>query len=137
MLSERDMKIYPDLAWLARQKKITILLLAIFGIVVFILSVIYQDIIYAIIRGFIFLIACLIFYFKSDSLIGYRIQIQHDGKIIIKVGLLKRLIPYTDIRNIHLEKQGNYWLIGEKRIKVPVAAYPDLDKKFEVIKTKN
>lgn len=129
--------IYPDLGWLTRQKKITILLLAIFGIVVFILSVIFQDIVYAVIRGFIFSIACLIIYFKSDSIIGYRIQIQRDGKIIIKIGFVKRMISYTDLGNIQLVKQGNYWLIGEKRIRVLIAAYPDLDKKIMALKTTN
>ena len=83
--------IYPDIKWLIRQKKIIIILLAIFGIVVFILSVIYQGFVYALIRGFIFLIACLIFYFKSDSLIGDRIIIQRDGRIIIKKGFIKIL----------------------------------------------
>ena len=129
--------IYPDLGWLTRQKKITILLLAIFGIVVFILSVIFQDIVYSVIRGFIFFIACLIIYFKSDSIIGYRIQIQRDGKIIIKIGFVKRVISYTDLGNIQLVKQGNYWLIGEKRIRVLIAAYPDLDKKIMALKTTN
>ncbi len=123
--------IYPDVGWFARQKKITILLLAIFGMVVFILSVIYQGIVYALIRGFLFIIACFIIYFKSDTLIGDRIIIQYDGKIIVKKGFIKKVINYSDLGNIPLFKEENHWLIGKKRIKVSVAAYPELDKKLE------
>lgn len=129
--------IYPDERWLERQKKITILLLTILGVIVFILSVIFQNMVYAIIRGFIFLIACLIFYFKSDSILGYRIQFQRDGKIIIKIGFIKRKISYLDLRNLQLVKLGKYWLVGEKRVKIPFAAYPDLDKKIEALKSTN
>ncbi len=129
--------IYPDIRWLIRQKKITIILLAIFGVVVFILSVIYQGIAYALIRGFIFLIACFIIYYKSDSLIRDGIIIQCDGKIIIKKGFIKKVINYNDLGNVPLVKEGNFWLIGEKIIKVSVAAYPDLDKKIEALKLKN
>ncbi len=129
--------IYPDIRWLIRQKKITIILLAIFGIVVFILSVIYQGIAYALIRGFIFLIVCFIIYYKSDSLMRDRIIIQRNGKIIIKKGFIKKVINYNDLGNVPLVKEGNYWLIGEKRIKVSVATYPDLYKKIEAHKIKN
>ncbi len=129
--------IYPDSRWLIRQKKITIILLAVFGIVVFILSVIYQGLVYALIRGLIFLIACFIIYYKSDSLIRDHIIIQRDGKIIIKKGFIKKVINYNDLGNIQWVKEGNYWLIGEKRIKVSFETYPDLDKKIEALKSKN
>jgi hypothetical protein len=127
--------IHADLRWLRKERNKTILILAIAGIIVFVLSIIYQDIYYAIVRGFIFSIACFIFYFKSDSIIGYHIQFQLDGKIIIKKGFLKRVISFTDLGNIHLVKKGKYWLIGEKRIRVLIAAFPDLDKKIKAIKS--
>lgn len=126
--------IHTDLKWLRKERNKTILILAILGIIVFVLSIIYQDIYYAIIRGFIFSIACLIFYFKSDSIIGFRIRFQRDGKIIIKRGLTKRVISYCDLGNNDLVKKGKYWLIGEKRVKLLIAAFPDLDKKIKVIK---
>ena len=129
--------IYPDAGWLKRQKKITILSLVIFGIIVFILSVIFQNIIYAIIRGFIFSIACLIIYYKSDLILNYRIQIQYDGKIIINTGLLKRKIIYTDLKSILLIKKKKYWLIGERKIKIPISTYPELNKQIEMLKTLN
>ena len=56
------------------------------------------------------------------------------GKIIVKRGLIKRVIFSPDLGNILLVKKGKNWLIGEKRIKVPVAAFPDLDKKIKAIK---
>jgi len=127
--------IHADLRWLRKERNKTILIMAILGIIVFILSIIYQDIVYAIIRGFIFSIACIIFYFKSDSIIGYHIKFKRDGKIIIKRGFQKRVIFYTDLENIHLVKKGKYWLIGEKRIRVLIAAFPDLDKMIEELKT--
>ena len=126
--------IHANLNWVRKEKKKTILVLIIAGILVFVLSVIYQDIYFALIRGFIFSIACFIIYFKSDSIIGYRIQFYRDGKIIIKKGLIKRVIFSPDSGNILLVKKGKNWLIGEKRIKVPIEAFPDLDKKIEAIK---
>ena len=127
--------IHADLNWVRKEKKKTILILIIAGILVFVLSVIYQDIYFALIRGFIFSIACFIIYFKSDSIIGYRIQFQRDGKIIVKRGLIKRVIFSPDLGNILLVKKGKNWLIGEKRVKVPIEAFPYLDKKIKAIKT--
>ena len=126
--------IHADLRWLRKERNKTILIMAILGIIVFILSIIYQDIYFALIRGFIFSIACFIFYFKSDSFISYQLIFYANGKIVFKKGLFKKEIFNIDLKNIPLVKKGKNWLIGEKRIKALLTAFPDLDKKIKAIK---
>ena len=70
-----------DKKWVLDQRNILILLLAILGIIVILLSIIFQDLIYGIIRGLIFLFAVLIVYYKPGFYSNYYIKFYHDGKI--------------------------------------------------------
>ena len=73
-------------------------------------------------------------YYKSDSILNYRIQFYGDGKIIVKKGLKSSVIFGTSVGNIHLVKKGKNWLIGIKKVKVPIEVFPNLEKKIKAIK---
>lgn len=124
-----------DADWIRLTRDKSILVLAISGVIVISLSIIFQYVYVAIIRGLIFLVAVLIFYFKPRSVINIRIQFFGDGKIIIKKGFIKSRILGTYAENIDLSKKGKNWLIGIKKVKVPVAAFPDLEQQIKAIRT--
>ena len=117
-----------DHNWQLKEKKKTIWILAVLGIIIFILSLIYQNIIYALVRALIISIACLILYFKSDSILVHQIQIYNDGTVTIRKGLRKIVIFHSDFENIFISQNNRYWVIGDKKIKLEVAAFPNITK---------
>lgn len=125
--------IHADTNWIRNQRNKSLLILAIAGIIIMILSIIFQNITYSIIRGLIFLLAGLIVYFKPEFISNYSIQFYRDGNIIVKKGFRKSVIFSTPIERIRLVQQGKNWLIGAKKVKLPIDAFPTLDKDFKKI----
>jgi len=122
-----------DKNWVVNQRNILILLLAIIGIIVVILSIIFQALIYGIIRGLIFLTTILIVYYKPGFFYNYYIQFYPDGKIIVKKGLLKRELFVTSGEKIPLVKEGKNWLIGSQQMKIPIRMFPNLEREIAEI----
>lgn len=125
-----------DAHWLKLTRNKYIFVLAISAVIVVVLSIIYQYLYVASIRGLIFLVAALITYFKPRSVINIHIQFFNDGKIIIKKGFIKIRTLSTYAENFDLSKKGKNWLIGIKKVKVPISAFPDLEQQVKAIRTK-
>lgn len=126
--------IQADINWKRNTRNNYFLILAIAGIIVITLSILLQNLYIAIIRGLIFLMALLIMYFKPESFFNYRIQFYSDGKIIVRRSFISSVIFDTSEGSITLVKKGKNWLIGTKKVKLPIDAFPNLEEKIKAIK---
>lgn len=126
--------IQADINWKRNTRNNYFLILAIAGIIVITLSILLQNLYIAIIRGLIFLMALLIMYFKPESFFNYRIQFYSDGKIIVRRNFISSVIFDTSKGSITLVKKGKNWLIGTKKVKLPIDAFPNLEEKIKAIK---
>jgi hypothetical protein len=125
--------IQADPHWLINQRNKSLLILSVGGLIIFILSIIFQDIVYALIRGLIFVLAGCLVYLKPNFVYNYRIQFYRGGRIIVKKGLRKSEIFVASEEKIQLVKKGRNWQIGSQKVKVPIEVFPDLEMEVRKI----
>lgn len=126
--------IQADTDWIRYSRNRDILILAIIGIITITLSIIFQNLCLGIIRGLIFLAGISIVYFNTGFFYNYRIRFYRDGKIIVKKRFKESVISDTPAGSFHPVEDGQNWLLGIEKVKVPIDAFPDLDKKIKEIK---
>lgn len=120
-----------DVSWVKVTRNKYILILAISGLAIVLLSVMFQNSTVAIIRGLIFLIAGIVVYFKPEITFSIQIQFLQNGKIKITKGLLTTVTENTFSGSNCLVKKGGNWLIGRKNVKVPIDAFPNLENEIK------
>ena len=84
----------------------------------------------ALIRFGILLVTTIVICLKSKTIFNISILIQSNGKVFVKKGR-KSKFAANDTNEITETKRN--WVFGQKRIKVPIKAFPDL--KEQIIET--
>ncbi len=116
---------HPD--WIKRTKNVSLIIIAIGIIIVNILN---GDITKAIIRVFIYVIVALIISRKAEIIFDITICIYQSGQIIIKKWPRKRVVTSVTGGTSQTIKLKRNWLIGPNKVKVPIRAFPDLEKQL-------
>jgi hypothetical protein len=87
----------------------------------------------AVIRGLILLVAALVIYSKSDAIFYLGVLIHRNGRIVVRRGRRRKVVQRGFDSAIQIVKTKKNWLIGVNKVKVPIRAFPDLERQVREI----
>ncbi|MBC8183741.1 hypothetical protein H8E88_21825 [candidate division KSB1 bacterium] len=113
--------------WIKYVRNVSLLIIAIMIIAANIWD---GDLYRALIRFVILLVATIIICYKSETIFNMSILIHRNGKIFVKKGRRSKFAA-DDTKQIIKTKRN--WLIGQKKVKVPIKAFPDIKEQITEI----
>ncbi len=118
--------------WINYGRNITLLTIALMIVAANILD---GDLYRALIRFIILMVASIIICYKSGAIFNISVIIHSSGKIFVKKGLWRKTAT-NDARQIIKTKRN--WLLGQKRVRVPIKAFPGLEERIaEILAVQN